>query len=321
MINRKARIAGAFFVSLAVAPASADDFPNRPVKLIQPSTAGGFSDTLSRIIANGLSPRLGQSVVVENRTGAMNMLANKMVSRADPDGYTMLWGTIDMTMVPALRKDAATFDSVRDLTPVAMVANIAGVYVVNPSLPVHDIGELAAYAKANPGKVRNAHIGYGGSLHLTAKLFEMKTGTELAHIPYRGTSEAMVAVLSGQVDMSTFSISTAAVNREKVRILAQTGRTRHPILREVPTVAESGMPDLGIIYWFGIFVPPNTPKPIVDRLARDLRATLEEPALQEKFFAMGAAVDYMPPESFTPYVAGEIRKWSQLIPAMGFVPE
>ena len=226
-----------------------------------------------------------------------------------------------MTMVPALRKDASTFDSVRDLTPVAMVANIAGVYVVNPSLPVHDIRELATYTKANPRRSRNAHIGYGGSLHLTAKLFEMKTGTELAHIPYRGTSEAMVAVLSGQVDMSTFSISTGAVNREKVRILAQTGPTRHPILREVPTVAESGMPDLGIIYWFGIFVPPNTPKPIVDRLARDLKATLEEPALQEKFFAMGAAVDYMPPDSFTPYVAREISKWNELIPAMGFVPE
>src|SRR4029079_10455671 len=207
------------------------------------------------------------------------------------------------------------------LTPVAMVANIAGVYVVNPSLPVHDIHELADYAKANAGKVRNAHIGYGGSLHLTAKLFEMKTGTELAHIPYRGTSEAMVAVLSGQVDMSTFSISTAAVNREKIRILAQTGPTRHPILREVPTVAESGIPDLGIIYWFGIFVPPNTPKPIVDRLARGLKATLEEPSLQQKFSSMGAAVDYMPPDTFTPYVAGEIRKWGQLMPEMGFVPE
>lgn len=311
----------ALLIFLAPFSAIADEFPNRPVRLIQPATAGGFSDTLSRVIANGLSPRLGQPVVIENRPGAMNMLANKMVSRADPDGYTMLWGSIDMTMVPALRKEAAGFDSVRDLTPIAMVANIAGVYVVNKDLPVHTLKELADHAKANPNKVRNAHIGYGGSLHLTAKLFELRTGAEFSHIPYRGTSEAMVAVLSGQVDMSTFSLSMGATNREKVRVLAQTGEVRHPILPEVPTAAESGMPDVGIIYWFGIFTPPNTPKPIVEKLSAGLKATLEDPDLKSKFFSMGASVDYTPPETFAQYVTSEQRKWGALIPKMGFVPE
>jgi tripartite-type tricarboxylate transporter receptor subunit TctC len=224
-------------------------------------------------------------------------------------------------MVPSLRKDASAFDAAHDLAPVAMVASVAGVYVVIPKLPVTSLAELAAYAKARPGLVRNAINGVGGSLHLTTKLFEIKTGAELSHVPYRGTSEAMLAVISGEVEMGAFSLSMGSSNRDRVRVLAQTGASRHPTLADVPTTAEAGFPDVGIIYWFGIFAPPRTSKPIIDRLAHDLKATLGEPELQQKLSTMGAIVDYLPPEEFAKYVAAEQQKWGSLIPAMGFKPE
>jgi tripartite-type tricarboxylate transporter receptor subunit TctC len=317
-----ARIAAPTLVlSMFILNAYAEDYPRRPIRLVQPATAGGFSDSLSRVIANSVSARLGQSVVIENRPGAMNMIANKSVSRSDPDGYTLLYGSIDMTMAPSLRKDASTFEAARDLTPVAMVASVAGVYVVNPKLPVNSLAELAAYAKTKPGQVRNAINGIGGSLHLTTKLFEIKTGTELSHIPYRGTSEAMLAVISGEVEMGAFSLSMGSSNRDRVRVLAQTGPSRHPTLADIPTTAEAGLPDVGVTYWFGIFAPPQTPTPIIDRLAHDLKATLGEQDLQQKLWTMGAIVDYLPPEEFAKYVTAEQQKWGSLIPAMGFKPE
>jgi tripartite-type tricarboxylate transporter receptor subunit TctC len=301
--------------------ADAEDYPSRPIRLMQPATAGGFSDTLSRLIAHGLSSHLGQTVVVENHPGAMNMIANKLVSRSEPDGYTVLWGPIDITMAPSLRKDAADFDANRDLTPIAMVASSAGVYVVNPKVPAKSLQELASYAKAHPGTVRNAINGFGGSLHLATKLFELKTGTELLHVPYRGTSEAMLAIISGEADLGAFALSSGVSNRDRVRVLAQTGAARHPLLPDVPTTTEIGMPDVGVIFWFGVFAAPKTPQPIVDRLAHDLQLTLQEPALQEKFSSLGAVVDYLPPAGFAQRVADDTRKWGELIPAMGFKPE
>jgi tripartite-type tricarboxylate transporter receptor subunit TctC len=318
------KITSLWALALLIAPltlAHGDEYPSRSIKLMQPATAGGFSDTLSRLIAQGLSTHLGQTVFIENRPGAMNMLANKLVSRADPDGYTLLWGPIDMTMAPALRKDAAGFSGTKDLTPIAMVASSAGVYVVNPKAPVNSLKELAAYAKAKPGTVRNAINGFGGSLHLTSKLFELRTGTEFSHIPYRGTSEAMLAIISGEVETGVFALSSGATNKDKVRVIAQTGVKRHPLLPDVPTTIEAGMPDVGIIFWFGIFAPPNTPQPIVNRLSNDLQLTLKDPEIQNKFANLGAIVDFLPSAEFAKRVTEEEQKWGDLIPKMGFKPE
>src|SRR5262249_55895027 len=149
------------------------------------------------------------------------------------------------TMAPWLRKDAADFDANRDLTPIAMVASSAGVYVLNPKVPANGLQELAYYAKAHPGMVRNAINGFGGSLHLMTKLFELKTGTELMHVPYRGTSEAMLAIISGEADTGAFALSSGVTNKDRVRVLGQTGAARHPLLPDIPTTAEIGMPDVG----------------------------------------------------------------------------
>ena len=251
----------------------------------------------------------------------MNMLANKMVSRAEPDGYTLLYGSIDITMAPSLRKDAESYDAATDLTPVAMVANTAGVFVVNPNLPVHSLEELAEYAKTNPGKVRNAMNGYGGSLHLTTKLFELKTGADITSVPYKGTSEAMLSIISGETNFGVFSLSMGASNKDLVRVLAQTGLVRHSLLPDVPTTTESGMPDVGVTFWFSIFAPPKTPPQIVAQLADSLKATLEERDVKDRFLSLGASVDFMPPAEFSKVVVDEEKKWGQLIPAMGFKPE
>jgi tripartite-type tricarboxylate transporter receptor subunit TctC len=268
-----------------------------------------------------LTTRLGQAVVVENRAGAMNMIGNELVSHSTPDGYTILWGSIDMTMVPMLQKGAASFNATRDLLPVGMAATTAGTYVVNPSFPAKDLKEFIAYARANPGKVRNGITGVGGSLHLTAKILELKTGIELTHVAYRGSSEAIKAVIENEVEMGTFSFSTAAANRGKIKILAQTGATRHPVLADVPTTAELGLPDVSIEFWWGLFVAPNTPKPVVDRLGSVLDAALKEPAIRDRFSSMGVQATYMSPADFSRQVADDQKKWTALIPAMGFKPE
>ena len=315
-----------FSLALVFAAASlpavlAQDFPSRPVRIITPTNPGGVSDGLSRMIAQGLSQRLGQPVVVENRAGAMTMIGNELVSNAAPNGYTVLWGSVDMTMLPMLRKSAAGFDPGRDLTPVALAVSTWGTYVVNPKVPANSLPELVAYARAHPGEIRYGTNGVGGSLHLTVKLLEIKTGIDLTHVPYNGIAQVGTDTISGQIEMASMALSTAAGNRGRLRILAQTGPTRHPMLLDVPTTAEIGMPEVAVVYWFGLFVPPRTPQAIVERLARELEAVLKQPVFRDRLSAMGTDASFLPPTEFARLVAEDKKKWAQLIPAMGIQPE
>lgn len=308
-------------IILAASAGQAQEYPNRAIKMIQPASAGGFSDTLSRIIAKGMGERLGQPVIVENRPGAMNYLGAQMASRADPDGYTILYGPIDLTMMHALRKVAVDFLPSRDLTPIAMVASTPGVYVVNPTLPIYSLADLAAAAKAKDGKLTDAIPGFGGSLHLTSKRFELENNVAFSFIPYRGTTEAMLAIISGEVATGTFAIESGYANKERVRVLAQTGKTRHPLLPDVPTVAEAGMPNVGMIFWFGLFAPPNTPPAIIERLSKSLDETMKDPQIKESLTKIGAFGDYMPPAEFSKLVVSEEKEWGTLIPKMGIEPQ
>ena len=305
----------------AAASASAQDYPSKPIRIVTPTNPGGVSDGMSRLVAQGLSERLTRQGVIENRAGAMTMIGNETVSRATPDGYTILWGSVDMTMLPLLMKSAAAFDAGRDLMPIAMAVSTWGTYVVNPKVPVASVPELVAYAKANPNKIRYGTNGAGGSLHLAVRLLEIKTGINLEHVPYKGIAQVGSDLLAGEIEMASMAISTAYANREKVRILAQTGPTRHAMLKEVPTTAEIGMPDVSVVYWFGLFAPPATPQPIVDRLARELDGALNEPALRERLYTFGADATYMPTAAFVQRVEDDKKKWAQLIPAMGIQPE
>jgi tripartite-type tricarboxylate transporter receptor subunit TctC len=319
-ITRISILATTAFLTAATA-APAQDYPNRAIRIVTPTNPGGVSDGMSRLVAQGLADRMNKQVVVENRAGAMTMIGNETVSRAAPDGYTILWGSVDMTMLPLLQKAAVNFDPSRDLLPVGMAVSTWGTYTVNPKVPVKSVPELVAYAKANPGKIRYGTNGAGGSLHLAVRLLEIKTGINLEHVPYKGIAQVGSDLVAGEIEMASMAISTAYANREKVRILAQTGPTRHAMLPDVPTTAEIGMPEVGVVYWFGLFAPPNTPQPIVDRLARELDGALKEPTMRERLFTFGADPSYMAPAAFAARVEEDKKKWAQLIPAMGIQPE
>jgi tripartite-type tricarboxylate transporter receptor subunit TctC len=316
-----AAYAALMIAAFGLTPAHSQAYPTRPIKLVQPSSAGGLSDTISRLIAKGMTKYFGQTVFVENKPGAMDIIANRMVSRADPDGYTILYGGINTTMAPYLRKEAVGFSSTKDLTPIAMATNFAGVFVATPNMPVKTLADLPAYAAAHPNNVRIANNGTGGSLDITARLFELKTGTHLTHIPYRGTTEAMRGIIAGEVELGTFGLPTGVSFRSKVRVLAQTGKTRHPLLPDVPTTSELGMDGVGITYWFGLYAPPRTPDAIVASLAKALEATTNDSAYRKKLENLGAVAEYLPPEAFTERIKVEDQRWRELLPKMGLGPE
>lgn len=314
-----AACAALMMAAFVVTPAHSQAYPTRTIKLVQPSSAGGLSDTISRLIAQGMTKYFGQTVFVENRPGAMDIIANRAVSRADPDGYTILYGGINTTMAPYLRKEAVGFSSTKDLKPIAMATNYAGVFVATANLPVKTLADLPAYAAAHPSNARIANNGTGGSLDITARLFELKTGTHLAHIPYRGTTEAMRGIIAGEVELGTFGLPTGVAFQSKVRVLAQTGNTRHPLLPGVPTTSELGM--AGITYWFGLYAPPHTPDAIIASLAKSLETTTNDSVYRKKLENLGAVAEYLPPKAFIERIEVEDQRWHELLPEMGLGPE
>lgn len=303
------------------AGAIAQEYPNRPIRLITPTGAGGVSDGLSRMIAQALSDQLGQPMVVENRAGAMTQIGNEYVSRATPDGYTILWGAVDMTMLPVLRKSAANFDAGRDLAPIALAVSTWGAYAVTSKFQADSLKEFVALAKAKPETIRYGTNGVGGSLHLAAEMLAINAGIKLVHVPYKAIAQAVTDVISGEIEMASLAISTAAANRSRLKLLAQAGPTRHPMIPDVPTTAELGMPDVSVVFWFGFLAPPATPRPIIERIARELEPILRNPGFRDRLAKMGTEATYLPPAAFSKLIADDQKKWARFIPAMGILPE
>jgi tripartite-type tricarboxylate transporter receptor subunit TctC len=316
-----ALVAATLAMPLLHGSGAAEDYPARPIRLVAPTGAGGTSDSLARFIGAKLSERLHQSVVIENRPGARTMIGNEMVSHAPPDGYTLLWGASDMTMLPMLLKSAAHFDPSRNLTPIALAVSTWGAYAINPKLPAKNLTEFVAYAKANPGKLHYGTNGTGGSLHVAVKLLEVTTGIEMIHVPYKATVQVAMDVMAGEIDMASLALSTAATNQTRLRVLAQTAPQRSPTMPDVPTTAEAGFPQLSLAYWFGLFAPPDTPADIVNLVARELKATLSDDSVQKGLAARGAEVTFLMPDEFTKLVDEDKKKWRQLVPAMGLHAE
>ncbi len=316
-----ARLATSIVMIVVCAGVTAQEYPNRPVRMITPTGAGGVSDGLSRMVAQALSDLLGQPMVVENRAGAMTQIGNEYVSRAAPDGYTILWGAVDMTMLPVLRKSAANFDAGRDLAPIALAVSTWGAYAVTSKFPADSLKEFVALAKAKPETIRYGTNGVGGSLHLAAEMLAINTGIKLVHVPYKAIAQAVTDVISGEIEMASLAISTAAANRSRLKLLAQAGPTRHPMIPDVPTTAELGMPDVSVVFWFGLLAPPGTPRPIVERIARELDTVLRNPAVRDRLAKMGTEATYLPPAAFSKLIADDQKKWAKFIPAMGIQPE
>jgi tripartite-type tricarboxylate transporter receptor subunit TctC len=313
----------AWLLSLAPSLACAQSWPERPIHIIVSSGAGGTADILARVIGERLGPVLGQSVVVEDRPGAGGHLGAGSVARAEPDGYTLLMsGSPTHSVGPHLFKNL-TYDPMRDVPPVAMVAVAPNLLVVNAALPVTSLQGLIALAREKPGQVTYSSAGTGTSGHLAAELLKTMARIDAAHVPYKSGPEAVTAVLSGSVSFVFFTVPSVLpqVEAGKLRALAITSATRSQLVPNVPTVAEIGFPDFEVLAWYALFAPRGTPKPVVDRLSTEIEKIVQLPDIRAKMIQLGMEPRYMNPEQLTAFVAVESPKWGQLLRDAGATPE
>ena len=307
--------AAAICAGLLAAPAAAQDYPTRQVQIIVPSTAGGGTDINARLFADQLSRQLGQAFFVDDRPGAGSVVGTVAAANATPDGYTLLAGLIaDMAVNPSLFANLP-YDPVKDFVPVAMFSKYPFAVVVSKDFPAHSIKELIALAKEKPGAINYASAGNGTGQHLSAELFKLTTGINLTHVPYRGAQPAYADVISGQVPVFFDNLASALgqIQAGTVRALAVTGTQRSPLLPDVPTVAEAGVPDYQYYVWFGLWAPKNTPQPIVDKLHAAVTKALADPVLQQRLTAVAGEPFDMPLADITPFVKTEIAKWADVV--------
>jgi len=310
--------AGALAAVLALAgPASAQDYPTRPIRLMVPFTPGGGTDLLARIVAQKMSEGLGQPIVVDNRPGANTLIATEALVRAAPDGYTLLMQTNNLAANPTLYRGKISFDTVKDIAPVSLVAGNPHVLVVNPSVPATNLKEYIALAKAKPGTISFASAGSGTVNHLSGELLKMLAGIDILHVPYKGSGSVMPDLLGGQVNslFAAMPTVTGYIKEGKLRAIAVTTPKRFKGLPDVPTIAEQGYPGYDFSSWFGIVAPAGTPKPIIDRLQREVVKALKDPGVQERLH------DYeifgSTPEEFGAFIRADIDKQAKLIKASG----
>jgi tripartite-type tricarboxylate transporter receptor subunit TctC len=310
------RILLAFFILASVAnTAWAQNWPSRPLRLVIPFAAGGGADIAGRVIGQELGEVLKQPVIIENRTGAGGTIAPNNVAKSPPDGYSLVLGHLGgIAIAPHLYKDLP-FDPINDLSPVTLVVNGLSVLVVNPELPVKTAGELVAYAKKNPNQLSFASAGSGTDTHLAGELFKSMTGTSMVHIPYKGGAPALVDLMAGRVQLSFASVATtiSAIQTGKLHAIAMTGKNRFEGLPGVPTVAESGVPGYEINNWYGIFVPANTPRDIIQRLNAETIKILQKPEVRAKLIAAGLEPVWSTPKDFADYVRAETDKWRKIV--------
>lgn len=301
----------------SIGGASALDYPTRAVRFVVGYPAGGATDIIARLVGQRLSEKLGQQFVVENKPGAGNNIATEAVVNAEPDGYTILLvnpaNAINASLYAKLN-----FDFIRDIAPVAGLARVPNVMVVPPDFPAKTVAEFIAYAKANPGKVNMASSGNGTSIHLSGELFKAMTGVDMQHVPYRGSAPAVTDLLSGRVQMMFDNMPSCIshVRSGGLRALAVTTATRAPELPDVPTVGET-VKGYEASAWFGIGVPKNTPKEIVDKLNSDINAVLDEPAMRARIAEMGGVSIAGSPADFGRVVVAETEKWAKVVKFAG----
>jgi len=272
---------------------------------------------MGRLFADELGARLGQPLVIDNRVGGMTQIGADALNRASPDGYTLMISTSESAMLPFLKK-SYHHDPIKDFTPIALIASSWTVFAVHPQVPAKTLPELISYAKANPGKLRYGSGGVGGALHVAVEMLKLATGADIVHVPYRSGAQAATDAIAGQIDMVSMGLASARVAEGgKLRLLAQTGPSRHPMFADVPTTAEVGLPDVRMETWFGLSGPPALPETIVARLARESEAVAHQDGFADKLAKIGCAVAFMPPAQFAEFIGMESKKWERLIPAMG----
>ena len=296
---------------------AADPYPTRPIKWIVPYPPAGTTDVLARIIAQWLSEKLGQSVIVENKPGAGNNLGTEAALSAPPDGYTMLLVNPAHGINATLYKNL-NFNFIRDVAPVAGLIRTPNVMEVTPSLPVKTVAEFIAYCKANPGKINMASSGSGTSVHLSGELFKFMTGCDMLHVPYKGAGPALVDLMGGQVHVlfDNLPSSIGHIKNGKLRALAVTSQEREPTLPGVPTVGET-VPGYEATAWFGIGMPKNTPREFIDKINAEVNRALADPKMRERLAELGGKPIAGTPEDFGKVIAAETAKWEKVVISSG----
>ena len=298
--------------------AAAQAFPSRPLRMVVPYPPGGAGDMHARLLATKLSGLLGQPVLVDNRAGASGNIGSEFVVKSPPDGYTILFGTTNMAINHAANAAKVPFNVMTDLAPITLTLTAQNLITVRPTLPVRTIGELVAYAKANPGKLSFGSSGIG-SPWLSMELLKSMAGIDMVHVPYKGDGPALTDLMGGQIDVYTTNISALdAYHRSgKVRAIAVTSKKRAASLPDIPTVDESGVPGYELESWFGFLAPAGTPRPVIDRLHAAFVQALAMPDVQKSMTDVGLVPTTSTPEEFAARIRADIEKFSRVVKASG----
>jgi tripartite-type tricarboxylate transporter receptor subunit TctC len=304
---------------MAASSALADEFPSRAIKIVVPAAAGGPTHITAQLLAERMQVSLGQPVIVEPKPGAGNNLGAEFVAKSAPDGYTLLFATTGTHAINQTLFKKLPFDPIKDFEPVSLVVQYPLMLVVSSSLPVKSVKELIEYAKKNPGKLNRASGGMGTSMHLSGELFVRQANIDAPHIPYKGSAPALNDLMGGHVQLMFDSMITTMplVEGGQLRALAVTGKKRSPLLPDVPTIAESGLPDYEATGWTGIVVPAGTPRDVVMKLNRAIVEAIKTPAVQEAFKKQAAEPVGSSPEEFGAFIRKETDKWGATIRAAG----
>jgi tripartite-type tricarboxylate transporter receptor subunit TctC len=296
------------------AQSAASAYPAKPLRIVVGLSAGGPTDTLARIIAQPLSKRLGQPVIVDNRPGASGDIAAEMVAKAAPDGYTLLLGTSGPLSINASLYPGLPFDPVKDFAAIGEIASAPFVVVVNPKLPARTLADFIQSARQSPGKLNEGSV-TGAAAHLATEMFKSAAHIQMAHIPYKGAAPAMTDLLAGQIDLSFASTPGALphIQAGKVRALAVTSAQRLPQMPDVPTVSESGLPGFEASVWYGLVAPANTPPEIVQRLSRELRTIMQNKVAEQQMHNNHFIPAFSSPDQFAQFIRTEGAKWGTVV--------
>jgi len=314
-MKRRTLLASLLVLAAPLGFAADADYPNRTVRIVVPFAPGGSTDVVARILADKLGAALGQSFVVENRPGAGGNIGADVVAKSTPDGYTLLMGTTGVLAINKFLYKDMTYDADRDFAPVSYTSLITNMLVVGPGVPVKTVPELIALAKAKPGALSFASSGAGSSTHLSGELFKSMAGVDILHVPYKGSSQALTDLMSGQVSMlfDNAPSSMPYVQQGKLRAIAVTSLKRMPTLPDVPTIDESGVKGYESLSWSGIVAPAATPKPVIAKLNAAIDKILAQEDVRKQFANLGVDPVGGPPEAFSRHIRTESAKWEKVV--------
>jgi tripartite-type tricarboxylate transporter receptor subunit TctC len=309
----------AALAGVIAAPVHAQQYPNRAIRVYIPFTAGSAADIIMRALEPQMREKLGQSFIIDNRGGAGGNIAAELTAKSAPDGYTVMMGTVGTHAINLALYSKLPYHPQRDFTPVALVGDSPNILVINPYVPAKSIKELIALGKANPGKLNYGSSGSGTTVHLSGELFSVMTGVKMVHVPYKGASEALTALLSGQTDLQFASLSSAIplVKSGRLRAFAVTGEKRSPSIPEMPTMSEAALPGYAASAWFGLLGPAGMPPAAVTALGNAALSSLQTQEVKDRLFASGVEVRAMQADEFTRLIDTEIKKWAQVVKASG----